>query len=171
MESETKVEISELNFDQAEAYKSLLMKGLSFDSDCFRITPEDEKFAPFPTLGTIDNFTLGAYHSNELVGIASFKRDGETRLKLRHKGILFRIYVDIDYRQMGIAKELIKQVINRARQIPDLEQINLTVIPTNKHAKTLYEKFGFKTFASEEKAIKWNGKYFSEDQMKLMLKV
>ncbi len=164
------IEITELKADQSEHYKSLLMRGLKSDSDCFRIAPEDEQSAPFPTLGQIDNFTLGARHNGKLVGIASFKRDGASRRKLRHKGILFRIYVDREYRQMGIARKLIQQVIDRARQIPDLEQLTLTVIPTNKHAKTLYEKFGFRTFASEEKAIKWEGKYFNEDQMKLMLK-
>ena len=53
--------------------------------------------------------------------------------------------------------------------IGDIEQINLTVIPTNNYAKSLYEKFGFEAFASEKKAVKWNGKYFDEDQMKLFL--
>ncbi|NQZ76866.1 MAG: GNAT family N-acetyltransferase [Ekhidna sp.] len=88
---------------------------------------------------------------------------------MRHKGILFKIYVDIAHRKQGIANGLIQEVIDRVKAINDIEQINLTVIPTNLHAKALYEKFGFNTFASEEKAIKWNGVYFTEDQMKLML--
>ena len=165
-----KVTITELTHDHTDVYKKLILKGLTVDADCFRITPEDEATAPFPTTGQMDSFTLGAYINNELVGVASFKRDGEIRRKLRHKGILFKIYVDAEHRQKGIAKQLIEEIISRSKKIENIEQINLTVIPTNKHAKRLYEKFGFKTFASEEKAIKWEGQYFNEDQMKLILK-
>ncbi|MDW3194989.1 MAG: GNAT family N-acetyltransferase [Cytophagales bacterium] len=163
------LEITELTSQQINAYKELILEGLAVDADCFRITPEDEVSAPFPTTGKVDSFTLGAYDKTKLIGVASFKRDGEDRMKLRHKGILFKIYVDAEYRQRGIAKRLIQEVISRARKIDDLEQINLTVIPTNKHAKKLYENFGFETYASEQKAIKWEGKYFNEDQMKLLL--
>lgn len=105
-----------------------------------------------------------------MIGVVSFKREGENRIRLRHKGILFKLYVDTKYRQIGIAKKLIREVINRAKQVKDIEQINLTVIPTNDHAKVIYEKFGFKTYALEEKAIKWEGRYFNEDQMKLILR-
>lgn len=161
--------ITELTAKHTDIYKRLILRGLKDDVDSFRIAPADEESEPFPTTGQSDSFTLGAYDKNKLIGVASFKRADENRLKLRHKGILFKIYVLEEYRQKGIAKQLIQETINRAKTIADLEQINLTVIPTNKHAKMLYEKFGFKTFASEEKAIKWKGKYFNEDQMKLML--
>lgn len=163
------IDIIHLTFTDRDRYKELILKGLKDDSDCFRITPQDEESSPFPTTGQIDNFTLGAMHNGQLVGVASFKRDGADRMKLRHKGILFKIYVDVNYRKNGIAKRLISEIINCVKRIDDIEQINLTVIPTNKHAKVLYEKFGFRTYASEEKAIKWAGKYFNEDQMKLML--
>ena len=112
---------------------------------------------------------MGAFDKNRLVGVASFKRDGSIRTKLRHKGILFKIYVAPEYRKKGIAKKMIEMIIERVTLIPDIEQINLTVIPTNKYAKAIYEEFGFKTFAFEEKAIKWKGKYFNEEQMKLIL--
>lgn len=163
------IRIEEITTEQHEIHQKLILKGLIEDEECFRITPEDASLEPFPTIDQPDSFTMGAFHKDSLVGIASFKRDGLIRKKLRHKGILFKIYVHPDYRQIGIAKKLIQEVINRVSQIKDIEQINLTVIPTNKHAKAIYENFGFKTYASEEKAIKWKGKYFSEDQMKLIL--
>lgn len=163
------IRVEEINTDHHEIHQKLILKGLVEDEECFRITPEDALLEPFPTTDQPDSFTMGAFHEDNLVGIASFKRDGLIRKKLRHKGILFQIYVHSDYRQRGIAKKLIQEVINRVSQIKDIEQINLTVIPTNKHAKAIYESFGFKTYASEEKAIKWKGKYFSEDQMKLIL--
>jgi ribosomal protein S18 acetylase RimI-like enzyme len=80
------------------------------------------------------------------------------------------MYVSKDFRGQGIAKKLIETLIERVRQISDIEQINLTVIANNDNAKNLYEKFGFVTFGSESNAIKWKGKYFTEDQMTLKLK-
>lgn len=164
------IKIKEIASTQINPYKKLILKGLVEDEECFRITPADEKLEPFPTTNQPDSFTLGAFDKHELVGVASFMRDGKNRKKLKHKGVLFKIYVDPKYRQKGIAKRLIQKIIDRVNLIKDIEQINLTVIPTNKHAKTIYEEFGFKTYASEENAIKWKEKYFNEDQMKLKLK-
>ncbi|NHN25986.1 GNAT family N-acetyltransferase [Flavobacterium jejuense] len=164
------IEIKEIKADQVNQYKKFLAFGLINDEENFRITPNDDLNAPFPTKDKVDSFTLGAYSNKELAGIVSFTRDGGDREKLRHKGILFRMYVSKDFRGQGIAKILIKKLIERVEKISDIEQINLTVIANNDNAKKLYEKFGFVLFGSENNAIKWKGKYFNEDQMKLNLK-
>ena len=164
------IEITEIKSDQIEEYKTFLTFGLIHDEENFRITPNDDLHALFPTKDTLDSFTLGAYSDNELAGIVSFTRDGGDREKLRHKGILFRMYVSRDFRGQGIAKKLIGELIERVKQLADIEQINLTVIATNDNAKKLYEKFGFVTFGSESNAIKWKGNYFTEDQMTLKLR-
>jgi len=163
------IEIVEIRSDQVEQYKKFLTFGLINDEENFRITPNDDLNAPFPTEDRLDSFSLGAYSNNELVGVVSFARDGRDREKLRHKGILFRMYVSKDFRGQGIAKKLIEKLIERVKQISDIEQINLTVIANNDKAKKLYEKFGFVTFGSESKAIKWKERYFTEDQMVLIL--
>jgi RimJ/RimL family protein N-acetyltransferase len=163
------LKILELKSNQIKVYKDFLNVGLIEDEENFRITPNDDLHSPFPTKDKEDSFTLGAFIQNELVGIVSFTRDGNDREKLRHKGILFRMYVSKNYRGLGIAKQLIKELIDRVVEIKDIEQINLTVIATNANAKVLYEKFGFQTFGSEINAIKWKGKYFTEDQMVLRL--
>ena len=118
----------------------------------------------------MDSFTLGAYVQDQLVGIVSFTRDGVDREKLRHKGILFRMYVSKEFRGQGIARQLIEKLIEKVKQISDIEQINLTVIANNDKAKSLYEKLGFVTHGSESNAIKWKAKYFAEDQMTLKIR-
>ncbi len=164
------LEITEIKSDKVEAYKEFLAIGLRNDEENFRISPIDDLNSPFPTKNNEDSFTLGAYYNGQLAGIVSFARDGQDREKLRHKGILFRMYVSNEYRGKGIAKKLIEALIARVRKIDTIEQINLTVIATNTGAKTLYEKFGFVTFGTETNAIKWKGKYFTEDQMVLRLR-
>ncbi len=164
-----KLEILEIKSGQIKNYKDFLLAGLLNDEENFRITPTDDLTAAFPTTDKTDSFTLGAYINNQLAGIVSFSRDGIDREKLRHKGVLFRMYVLNSFRGKGVAKTLIGELVNRAKQIGDIEQINLTVIAGNASAKTLYEKFGFVTFGTEQNAIKWKGKYFAEDQMVLKL--
>ncbi|WP_281636649.1 GNAT family N-acetyltransferase [Flavobacterium marginilacus] len=164
------IKIIEIKSDQLKQYKTFLAFGLVNDEENFRITPNDDLNAPFPTKDKVDSFTLGAYSDNQLAGIVSFARDGGDREKLRHKGVLFRMYVSKHFRGQGIAKKLIQTLVERVNQIADIEQINLTVIANNDNAKKLYEKFGFVTFGSESNAIKWKGKYFTEDQMTLKLK-
>jgi ribosomal protein S18 acetylase RimI-like enzyme len=164
-----RIEIIELKSNQIKVYKDFLNIGLIEDEENFRITPTDDLHSPFPTIDKEDSFTLGAFIENELVGIVSFTRNGNDREKLRHKGVLFRMYVSENFRGLGIAKKLIQELIDRVVKIEDIEQINLTVISNNENAKKLYEKFGFQTFGSEVNAIKWKGKYFTEDQMTLHL--
>lgn len=165
-----KLEILEIKSDQLNAYRNFLNKGLIQDEEHFRISPADDLDAPFPTKDRDDSFTLGAYMDHALAGVLSFERDGSNREKLRHKGVLFRMYVAEEFRGKGIARKLIETLLHRVRKTDNIEQINLTVIAENTHAKTLYEKLGFSTFGSEPHAIKWKGKYFTEDQMVLRLK-
>ncbi len=163
--------IREISSDSATEYFNFLHQGLVADEEHFRITVDDDKNALFPTKDKEDSFTLGAYNMDGgLCGVASFTRDGADRQKLRHKGILFRMYVAAPYRGWGMSSLLISVVLERIREIGDIEQVNLTVIAANDRAKKLYTKFGFNVFGKEEKAIKWKGKYFDEEQMVLFLK-
>jgi ribosomal protein S18 acetylase RimI-like enzyme len=148
------IEIREIISASLTEYFDFLKQGLIADEENFRITPEDDKNAHFPTKDRQDSFTLGAYNRGILCGIVSFTRDGADRQKLRHKGILFRMYVAAPYRGQGISRLLISAVLERIRQIEDIEQVTLTVIAGNDRAKHLYEKFGFKSFGKEERAIK-----------------
>lgn len=160
----------EIKSNQLKEYKDFLSIGLLNDEDNFRITPLDDLNANFPTKDTDDSFTIGAYYENELAGVVSFARDGTDRQKLRHKGILFRMYVSSDYRGQGIAKRLIQLVIDKALLLDNMEQINLTVIANNDKAKILYEKLGFVSYGREQKAIKWKDKYFDEELMSSKLR-
>lgn len=104
-----------------------------------------------------------------LVGVVSFQRDGQTREKLRHKGLLFRMYVSAEHVSQGFGRQLLDEVIRRVREQTNVEQINLTVVATNFQAKRLYEKAGFRSFARELNAFKDGDLYNDEEQMVLFL--
>ncbi len=163
------ITICEIKAIEIKMYKLFLAEGLINDEENFRLTTNDDLNNSFPTEDNEDSFTLGAFENKQLAGVVCFMRDGRDREKLRHKGILFRMYISNEFRGRGIAKKLIEEVILRVKKIKDIEQINLTVISNNTTAKGLYEKFGFVTFASETNAIKWKNKYFTENQMVLKI--
>ncbi|MEO6080521.1 MAG: GNAT family N-acetyltransferase [Steroidobacteraceae bacterium] len=165
-----KIEVHEMKSSRIGEYRSFLGEGLARDEQHFRISPSDDAAAPFPTQDKEDSFTLAAYVDGALAGVVSFERDGKTREKLRHKGILFRMYVNGDFRGCGLGKRLIGEALSRAVRLGDIERINLTVVSDNAAAKALYESFGFATFGIEPNAIKWNGKYFAEVSMGLELR-
>ena len=163
------IEIQEMKSSRAEEYRAFLAVGLVRDERHFRISPADDAAAPFPTQDKEDSFTLAAFADGALAGVVSFERDGKTREKLRHKGILFRMYVSGDFRGRGIGKRLIREVLSRAERLGDIERVNLTVVSGNVGAKALYESFGFATIGVEAEAIKWKGEYFAEENMGLKL--
>lgn len=157
--------IEEIRSDRTAAYKCFFQAALSENEECFRISPEDELNESFPTKDKYDSFTLAAFDGNSIVGVTSFEREGANREKLRHKGLIFRMYVDTEYRKSGIGRKLVAEVLKRVEEIEDIEIIKLTVVSSNQPAKLLYKSFGFKTYGVKPQAIKWKGKYFAEEQM------
>lgn len=166
----------DLTDQDTASYQAFLMTGLRDHPDAFRLSVKDEAGAAFPTRGTADSFTMAAVDTatGRWLGVVSFAREGDTREgdtreKLRHKGLLFRMYVLADSAGKGIGRALIQTVINRARALSNLEQINLTVVASNERAVRLYASLGFVPFGREERAIKYNGQYFDELAMALRL--
>ncbi|MBX7151812.1 GNAT family N-acetyltransferase [bacterium] len=163
------VEIREITSEESAHYKQFFIAGLIHDEEAFRISPEDEINAPFPTSDKADSFTLGAYENKILIGVVSFQRDGHNREKLRHKGLIFRMYVAPYARRKGIGNLLMQELLKRIRQIKGIEIVWLTVLSHNDAAKSLYKKYGFRIFSVELNAIKWKRKYFNESSMALEL--
>lgn len=165
------IKIRELKAEEADAYKAFFLEGLKAHPDCFRISPADEAKEPFPTQGRPDSFTLGAFTGEGmLAGVVSFHREGSNREKLRHKGLLFRMYVSSEFSGAGIGRKLIKTLTEKVKSETDIEQICLTVVHSNLRARQLYEKNGFRSFALERRAIKAGNEYFDEEQMVLFLR-
>lgn len=61
---------------------------------------------------------------------------------------LIDLYVDKNYRRMGIAKELIEIMLENSK---DCNNISLEVRKDNVEAYNLYSKFGFKAVSTREK--------------------
>ena len=114
-----------------------------------------------------ENFILGAFEEGRLVGMMGFRR--HTAIKRRHKGFLWGVYVRAGYRGQGIAKALLSGIIERARALPGLRVLCLSVTVGNEPARRLYRSLGFELWGVEPLALKVGDTCFDEEQMVLDL--
>ena len=150
---------------EIKAYYELLRKAITDEPQFFRVAPIDIEGEVFPTQDTVENFTLGAFSDEgELLGTVGFRR--ELFVKLKHKGVIFRMYVSEKAKGQGLGRKLLKACMDRAMQDKTLKQIYLTVVATNHRAKNLYLSEGFETFAVERNSIQMaENEFVDEDSM------
>jgi ribosomal protein S18 acetylase RimI-like enzyme len=148
-----------------KAYYQLLTKAITDEPQFFRVAAVDIQGEIFPTKDTFENFTLGAFSDDgELLGTAGFKRD--LFVKLKHKGLIFRMYVSEKAKGLGLGRKLLQALIEKACQDKSLKQIYLTVVATNRRAKSLYLSEGFEVFSTERNSIQMaENEFVDEDSM------
>jgi ribosomal protein S18 acetylase RimI-like enzyme len=111
-----------------------------------------------------DNFVLGAFLGDELVGIVAFGR--ETALKMQHKAGVYQVYVTPEARGLGLGRQLMEALLARARKTPGVEQVLLAVSTTQEAARALYAGIGFEPYGLERRALKLpDGKALDEELM------
>jgi len=159
--------------EDAETFRDIRLEGLFESPDSFGLTYEEYLIRDIEVIkrgleAKSGSFTLGAFDSSsQLIGVIGFVQ--EQSIKFKHKGFVWGMYVRSGYRNQGVGRRLVEQVIEQAKQIEDLEQINLCVVVGNENAKSLYELIGFHVYGMEKRALKHNGKYYDEELMTLWL--
>lgn len=119
-------------------------------------------------IATPESFVLGAFNeSGHLVGVAGFLREKSS--KYRHKRILWGMFVAPEVRGHGIGKQLLDEIVERAKHLEGLEQIILDVITVNTAARNLYLRAGFQPNGVEKRAMKQGTEYFDTEHMVLYL--
>lgn len=103
---------------------------------------------------------LGAWVDSQLVGIVGLNRD--LRPSVAHKATLWGFYVSAHYRRQGIGYQLVREMLLRAHQIPDLLQIRAVVNVNSREALALLAKVGFEQFGRETKAKKIDGIFYDQ---------
>lgn len=165
------MDISILSAAEADMYQGIRLEGLKNNPEAFGSSFEEEKdftleqFAK--RLESQDAYTFGTFYNEELVGVATLVQ--ERKQKLRHKASVFAVYVSPKKRGYGIGRYLMVEIINKAKELEGIEQINLTVVSTNTSAKRLYASLGFEVFGTEKRALKIDQLYVDEDYMVLFL--
>jgi RimJ/RimL family protein N-acetyltransferase len=154
--------------EHASRYRDIRLRGLLEHPEAFG---EAARSFAEKSLETIQNqietgirtgsFILAAVTSDAsmlgVVGLAVSDAD-----KTRHRGLLWGMYVVPEARERGIGAQLLENLLQRAEQIEQLEQIHLAVVTTNRAAIQLYKRLGFTAYGTDPRVIKIDGSYFDE---------
>jgi RimJ/RimL family protein N-acetyltransferase len=162
------LKVRRLDTQDVASYRELRLEGLNSHPEAFGASWEDESVKPASwwTERLQANIVFGGWIDHSpLLGVAGFRM--HTATKLRHKGILWGMYVRPAARRTGLAAALVRQVIDYAE--PLVEGISLTVVASNAVARRLYSSAGFEQYGLERRALKTGDAYFDEVLMTLSL--
>jgi GNAT superfamily N-acetyltransferase len=122
------MEIRTLVPSDADMYLSIRLVVLQKNSEAFATSYEEEMKRPADKyhFQSEDSFTLGAFENGELIGVVTLVK--EKLKKLRHKAHIVAMYVSPEKQGFGIGKALLHEVIKKAKDIQDIEQLNLSVV-------------------------------------------
>ncbi len=154
-------------------FRDLRLVGLLESPGAFGQTPEEfEKMSDQELISWLgpseDKFTLGAFtDTGTLIGLMGVRR--EPRFRIRHKGIIWGVYVLPEYRGQGISKALLTKLLAEISLIPGIEQLQLAVSSSQTAAEKLYRSFGFLEFGNEPRAFKVENQFLNEKHMYLLL--
>jgi len=169
------MEIKKLTPADAEAYHRLMLQALQEFPAAFAASYEESLHQPISQVAeTIQGLQqsggqlFGAFSDqDELVGVVGLRQEPLT--KMRHKGVIWGMYVTRGYQGRGLGKQLLEAALTYAREMSGLEQLSLVVGEDNMGAKRLYESLGFKPFGVELRELKVDGKYYNGVLMWLKL--
>lgn len=168
---EVKMDIKLITQLDAENYRSIRLEALKNSPEAFCSSYEEEKeysLEQFKTrIQSESVFTFGAFENEQLIGVATLVKDAKHKSK--HKATIVGVYVTPKKRGLGVAKELIQEVLKKIQTFKEIEQVNLAVVSTNESAMRLYSSLGFQVFGTEKNALKINNMYYDEDYMVLFL--
>jgi len=168
------MDIRKLTEADTEAFWDLRLRGLRDSPEAFGSSYEESATTPLASVvlrmrnesTAGDNFILGAFEGT-LVGVVGFYRN--QRLKDRHKGTIWGMYVLPEMRGRGIAKALMSQAIAYAASLVGLIQIHLAVVTTQEAPRHLYRSLGFEVYGLEPRALKVGSQFLDEELMILRL--
>ena len=168
------VEIRALTRADVSAFQQLRRQRLELEPRAFAESLAEHDSTSTETIArrlessTSDNFVVGAFApGGGLIGMAGFARN--LREKSRHKGLIWGVFVQPTWRNQGVARAMLAELVTRVRSNAGVEKIILTVAADQIAAKRLYRSLGFEVFGQEKHALKIDGGYVDEDHMVLWL--
>jgi ribosomal protein S18 acetylase RimI-like enzyme len=162
------VTIRRLGPDDAEAYHALRLMGLADFPIAFGSSPDEEAALPIETVrGRLQlagpNAVFGAFAGSDLVGVAGFVLN--ERLKQRHKGMLWGVFVSSQWQRQGLGASLVRAVIAHARQHVLVVQAHVAM--SNDTARAMYRALDFVPYGVERKALYVDGAFHDDELIAL----
>ena len=150
------MQVRRLTPDDAQIYRQVRLRALREEPTAFSSSYDEERDLPEAVTADRlralpDRGTFGAFDEDRLVGIVTLAR--EDRAKLRHRGMIFGMYVAPEMRGKGVARQLLSEALALARSVPGLLLVSLGVNAENAAAIALYESLGFESWGLDPDAM------------------
>lgn len=164
------MDIQPLKPADATAYRSLMLEAYSLHPEAFTSSVEEREAAPLSwwqnrldATSAQHEQVFGAWLGDRLVGAAGLMF--EPRIKSRHKGTLFGMFVRQEARRLGAGRALVEAVLEAARARNGARLVVLTVTEGNEAAFRLYQACGFRAFGTEPMAVCVAGQFHAKVHM------
>lgn len=157
----------------AAQYRAFRLNNLRLYPSYFRSDAGEESLKPLSTSERRLNPTplnrwQGAFDTKGvLIGAVGFRR--EPGVKRQHIGQVIGLSVAPDWQGHGVATALMVDVVDYARSLDGLRQIQLTVTIPNPVAEKLYDRLGFDVFGLEQDALRIGPESHPKQHRQLML--
>jgi GNAT superfamily N-acetyltransferase len=157
-------EIRSLTSKDAAAFQVLRLRSLRESPEAFGSSYDEEVSKPLTAvaerleaaLRPNARIVFGAFAEGTLIGVIGCAQ--ESRVKSRHKAVVWGMYVTPEARGHGVGRALLDRVVAEARGWPNVERIVLSAVERANAARALYLAAGFKPYAREVDAFRQSGK-------------
>jgi ribosomal protein S18 acetylase RimI-like enzyme len=168
--SSSAVLIRRLEPDDAERLRTLRLESLRAFPAAFATATAEEEARSVDDFAAMlsdpeERAVFAAFVDGELVGMAGFAR--EAKAKMRHKALLWGVYVRPSCHGLGLGKALVEAVIAHARGRVVL--LHACVSTTNEGARRTYFGLGFQSWGVERRALLVDGQWCDDDHIVLEL--
>lgn len=161
--------------EDIESFYAIRTQALTTNPEAFQTTLAEHQQTSMPeiekrfrgTLADPQAFILGAFVNDTIAGMMGFQRYHRTTI--RHKGIIWGVYIAPENRGQGLGGEMLDFAIRMARGMVGLQQIQLSVVSTNEAAVKLYLSRGFEQFGYEKLSMIRDNQPLDEIHMQLFL--
>ncbi len=155
------IRVRRLTEDDAEIYRAIRLEALERYPEAFQSTYETSAELPLEAyVQRLQRHALfGGFRGDDLSGFVGFYPLRSP--KVRHKGLLWGMYVKEEARGTGLAAALVEAVLDHARA--HVDQILLSVITDNERARHFYGRMGFEPYGLEPRALKIGDRYYDEE--------
>jgi ribosomal protein S18 acetylase RimI-like enzyme len=158
------IEIRQLTAADAAAFQALRLRSLRESPEAFGSSYDEEVSRPLTAVAErleaartpTAKIVFGAFANGALVGVIGCVQ--ESRVKARHKAVIWGMYVVPEARGQGVGRSLLDRAVVEARAWPNVERIILSAVERATAARALYQSAGFKLYAREVDAFRQNGR-------------
>lgn len=160
--------IRPLNPSDAQAFRDLRLEALATSPEAFGSSYEEEVRTPLEKIqqnmpASGPNAIFSAFAGDIPIGMAGFVV--HERVKMRHKGIMWGVYVKSEWRGHRVGKALVQRVIEHASQHVII--LEATVGLANENARRTYHALGFKPYGVARKALRVGDRFYDEELLAL----